>query len=82
MSNRDYTANIGDVVERKSHGGGVPRSFHLQSGWRGGALIGELTDIGGVSTGRDKISYSSCPLGKWRGDVLKAILVVMEFGRV
>ena len=57
--------NLGDVVERKSHGGGVSRSSCFQSGLRGGALIGELTIIGKMSTGRDKISCSSRPLGKW-----------------
>ena len=78
----DYIVNVGDLVERKSHGGGVSRSSHLQSGWRGGALIGELIDISKVSTGRDKISCCSCPLHKWRGNALKAILAIMEFGQV
>ena len=71
---------VGDVVERKFHGGGVSRSSRLQSGWRGGTLIGELTVIGEFSTSKDKVSCSSHPIGKWRGDALKAILAIMEFG--
>ena len=78
----DCTANVVDVMERKSHRGRVSRSSHLQNGWRGGALIGELTVIGEVSIDRDKISCSSCLLSKWWGDTLKAILTVMEFGQV
>ena len=49
---------IGDVMEKESHGGGLPRSSYLRGGWRGGILIIELTDIGEVSTGKGKIEMA------------------------
>ena len=58
-------------MEKESHGGGFPRSSHLRGGWRGGALIIEFNDIGKMSIGRGKISYSPRPLDKWRGEALK-----------
>ena len=49
MSFGELTAIVGDMLEQKSHGGGVLISSHLDVGWRGGVQIGELTDIGELS---------------------------------
>ena len=65
MSFVEQTATICDVIGKESHGGGLPRSSHLRSGRRGGALISELTDIGEASIDRGKIDHFSRPLGRW-----------------
>ena len=67
----EQTATIGDVVEKESHGGGLPRSSYLRGGWRGGTIINELTNTSEVITNRGMISCSTRPLGRWRGEAPK-----------
>ena len=69
MPFEEQTATIGDIVEKEPYVDGLPRSSYLQGGWRDGAIINEFRDIGEVITGRGKISYSTRPLGRWRGEV-------------
>ena len=50
MSFGELTVTVGDVVKQKSYEGRVLMSSHLDVGWQGRVQIGELTDIGELST--------------------------------
>ena len=61
---------IGNVVKKKSHGGGVSISSHLNSGWQGEAQVGELTFIGEVRTDGIHVAWASLIwVTKYFGDV-------------